>query len=207
VSAWPPDPGDAGDHPSGGRFVFPADLASWRAWLEAHHDRERQVWLILPKKGVGLPGLALAEAVDEALCWGWTDSRPGTVDELRWALAVMPRQPGSVWSPVNRRKVETLLAAGRIAPPGLATIEAARRDGSWSRLGASDALELPVDLVKALARDPAASEGWRAFPPLQRERMLAWILDSRRPSMRAARIRDVVAGARDRTAPLAMTTR
>ncbi|MGI9252453.1 MAG: YdeI/OmpD-associated family protein [Thermomicrobiales bacterium] len=193
---WPPDPGDSGEHPKGGQFVYPADLAGWRAWLDAHHASERQVWLILPKKECPQPGISLSDAVDEALCWGWIDSRPGTVDAVRWSVTVTPRTPGGKWSAVHRRRIGELLAAGRVAAPGLASIAASRKDGSWSALDSSEALQLPVDLLNALSKTAAASEGWAAFPPATRTSLVHWMQDSRRSSIRAERVRQIVRGAK-----------
>jgi uncharacterized protein YdeI (YjbR/CyaY-like superfamily) len=95
--------------------VQPASLPEWRAWLEANHGRREGVWLVLPKKASGLEGIALSDAVDEALCFGWVDSLPRKLDDRRTMLLVSPRKPGSNWSAVNKAKV----GWRRSAPPGL----------------------------------------------------------------------------------------
>lgn len=198
-----PEPGDAGAWTDGVAFLFPPDRATWRAWLEANHATEPRVWVVLTKKGSGLAGIGAAEAAEEALCFGWIDSRPGKIDAARWMLQFTPRRPGSVWSKINKGRIERLLAAGLIAPAGLAAIERAKRDRSWFALDSSDALELPIDLVRALERDSASAEGWERWPPSTRKQLLFWISDAQRARTRADRIARTAQGAKEGRNPLA----
>lgn len=202
MAGWPPEPGETGTHADGSPFVFPRDIAEWRGWLERSHAGERQVWLILPKPGSGLAGISLAEAADEALCWGWIDSRPSALDDSRRALRMSPRPPRSAWSEPARKRVAALQAAGRMTPAGLAVVEAARRDGSWTGIAAAEALNLPVDLLRPLSADPAAAAGWAAFPKDTRAMLQNWVQDSPRQSVRAERVKRVVAGAKAGRSPL-----
>ncbi|MFM9107642.1 MAG: YdeI/OmpD-associated family protein [Chloroflexota bacterium] len=194
MADWPPDPGLSGEHPAHGPFLFPAALPDWRAWLELHHAARTRLLLVLPRPGSGLPGLTIAEAADEALCWGWTDGRPAALDSLRWALTMTPRPVRQPWSEAARNRAEALAAAGRMSAAGLATIEAARRDGAWTGLAAVEALRLPVDLLRPLAADPAAAAAWAALPVAARDSLLHWVQDAPRQSVRAERVRRVVSG-------------
>jgi uncharacterized protein YdeI (YjbR/CyaY-like superfamily) len=203
MNGAPPEPGAEGIWTDGVAVFFPESRAAWRAWLKANHGAVERLWLVLPKKGSGLPGISNDEAVEEALCFGWIDSRPGKVDETRWLLQFTPRKPGSVWSKPNKLRVETLLAAGLMAAPGLAAVERAKRDRSWSALDSSDALELPVDLLRALERDPAAAAGWERFAPSTRKPLLFWVSDAKRAKTRTDRIARIVQGAKAGRSPLA----
>jgi uncharacterized protein YdeI (YjbR/CyaY-like superfamily) len=167
--------------------------AAWRAWLAAHHARPGSVWLVLNRKGSGLPVLPVAEAVEEALCFGWVDSRPAKLDAQRSLLLVSPRKPGSAWSGVNKAKVARLTAAGLMAPAGLAAVARAQADGSWTRLDDATALADPPDLLAALAAQPGAQAAWRSFPPSHRCANLEWIAQAKRPATRAARIAEIAA--------------
>lgn len=82
---------------------------AWRRWLQRHHTRDAGVWLVIRKKGSPTPGLRLEEAVEEALCFGWIDSRPNRLDDERFKLWLAPRKPRSVWSAINKRRVEELI--------------------------------------------------------------------------------------------------
>lgn len=169
--------------------------AAWRAWLAAHHAQPGSVWLVLNRKTSGLPHLPVAEAVEEALCFGWVDSRPARLDAQRSLLLMSPRKPGSAWSGVNKAKVARLTAAGLMAPPGLAAVARAQAGGSWSRLDGATALEEPPDLRAALADAPGAAAAWASFPPSHRRANLEWIAQAKRPATRAARISEIAARA------------
>jgi uncharacterized protein YdeI (YjbR/CyaY-like superfamily) len=60
----------------------------WRKWLENNHDKEKSVWLIIYKKESGVPSVYYPEAVDEALCFGWIDSKPNKRDDERKLLPI-----------------------------------------------------------------------------------------------------------------------
>ena len=150
---------------------------------------------MLNRKGSGLPFQTAVDASEEALCFGWVDSRPGRLDALRSLLLMSPRQPGSAWSGVNKARVERLIAAGLMAPPGLAAIERARADGSWTLLDAASALEEPAELLAALAAAPGALAAWRGFPPSHRRANLEWLAQAKRAETRAARIAEIAARA------------
>jgi uncharacterized protein YdeI (YjbR/CyaY-like superfamily) len=167
--------------------------AAWRAWLAANHAQPGSIWLVLNRKGSGLPVLSATEAVDEALCFGWVDSRPAKLDAQRSLLLFSPRKPGSAWSGVNKAKIARLTAAGLMAPAGLAVVARAQADGSWTVLDDATALTDPPDLVAALAEMPGAEAAWRSFPPSHRRANLEWIAQAKRPSTRAARIAEIAA--------------
>jgi uncharacterized protein YdeI (YjbR/CyaY-like superfamily) len=182
----------AGRHPQ----VDAPTRAAWRAWLQANHAAGwGSVWLVINRKGSGLLHLPPAEAAEEALCFGWVDSRPARLDERRSLLLMSPRKPGSAWSGINKERVRRLAEAGLMAPAGLAAVERAKADGSWERLNGATALSEPPDLAAALAARPGAAEAWRAFPPSHRRANLEWVAQAKRPDPRAARVAEIAARA------------
>jgi uncharacterized protein YdeI (YjbR/CyaY-like superfamily) len=168
--------------------IHAEDRATWRAWLEANHATETGVHLVSWKRGFG-PSVPYEEAVEEALCFGWIDSSGGTIDERRSKLYFAPRKPRSGWAATNKARVERLLAAGRMAPAGLAAIERARENGSWTLLDAVEQGVVPDDLAAALAAaGPGAAANFDAYPKSVRRMLLERIAQARRPETRAARI-------------------
>jgi uncharacterized protein YdeI (YjbR/CyaY-like superfamily) len=164
---------------------------SWREWLATGHSTSAGVWAVTVKKGSLRPGEQYVSAQDlceECLCVGWIDSKPAKVDERRTALLCTPRKPGSGWSKVNKDRLERLLAEGLVLPAGLAAIEAATADGSWSKLDHVDALAVPDDLAEALDGYPTARTNFDAFPPSTRRGILEWILQAKTAPTRAKRI-------------------
>jgi uncharacterized protein YdeI (YjbR/CyaY-like superfamily) len=160
--------------------------------LERHHTRSEGVWLISYKKASGKPRFEYEEAVEEALCFGWIDSKPNKLDNERSMLWFAPRKPGSGWSRPNKRRVEKLIRAGRMAPAGLARVESAKQDGSWSALDAIEALEIPPDLARAFATRRAARRYFDAFPRSVKRGILEWIANAKRPETRARRVEETV---------------
>ncbi len=156
-----------------------ADGQSWQA---------QSVWLVTWKKASGDRHVPYGDIVDEALCFGWIDSLPRKLDAARSMLLLSPRKRGSAWSAVNKARLERLAAAGLIHPAGQAAIDAARADGSWSRLDAVDALVVPPDLEDAFAARPGAAENFGRFPPSARRGILEWIVQARRPETRHRRV-------------------
>lgn len=175
--------------------VHPKTRAAWRAWLMKHHTRGEGVWLITYKLASGKQGLTYAEAVEEALCFGWIDSKPAKLDDERTMQWYSPRKPKSMWSAINKERIVRLIAEGKMHPAGLAKIEAAQADGSWSKLDAIDAMEMPDDLAAALAAHPPALEHFDAFPPSVKKFLLYWVTSAKRPETRAARIAETAAKA------------
>lgn len=162
--------------------------AQWRQWLEGHHASSKGVWLVTWRKAAGKPLLPYDDAVEEALCFGWVDSRPRTLDDERTQLLFTPRKRGSGWSRPNKQRVERLVAAGLMAPAGLAVVEAARADGSWSSLDDVENLLEPDDLRTALDADPEARRNWDGFPRSAKRGILEWIQGAKKPDTRAGRI-------------------
>ena len=166
--------------------VTAPDAETWRTWLEANHDSSPGVWLVFHKVNSGTPSIDWGTAVDEALCFGWIDSKVLSLDESSYEQYFTKRKPGSPWSKLNKEKVAALEAAGRIAPPGREAIEAAKGDGSWTMLDQAEALIVPDDLAEAL--DEHALENFRALSPSRQRNILAWIALAKRPNTRVKRI-------------------
>jgi uncharacterized protein YdeI (YjbR/CyaY-like superfamily) len=170
--------------------THPKTRAEWRAWLATHHARDDGVWLITYKKTTGKPRVEHDEAVEEALCFGWVDSKPNKLDDERSMLWFAPRKGGTGWSKPNKERVERMIAAGLMTPAGLAKVNAAKKDGTWTMLDAVEALEIPADLAKTLKSYKTATENFDAFPRSAKRGILEWILQAKKPETRAKRIEE-----------------
>lgn len=168
--------------------VHPKTRAEWRTWLAKHHTRNEGVWLISYKKATGQPRVGYDEAVEEALCFGWVDSKGNKLDDERSMLYFAPRKRGAGWSKPNKERVERMIAAGLMMPAGLAKVDAAKQDGTWNALDGVEALEVPDDLATALAVQPNARANWDAFPRSVKRGVLEWIQNAKRPETRAKRV-------------------
>ena len=172
---------------------FFATAAEFGAWLAAHHDTEPELWMGLHKKHVADQGLTWADAVPEALCWGWIDSRAERIDEDSRRQRWTPRRTGSNWSAVNIALVEQLTAAGRMQPPGLAAFEARREDRSGIYAYESRDRELPATFAAQLAASPAATAFWEVATPSYRKLAINWVLTAKQEVTRERRMAQLVA--------------
>jgi uncharacterized protein YdeI (YjbR/CyaY-like superfamily) len=177
-----------------GKNTFYADSqATWREWLMENHQTTQAVWLIIYKKESGVPSVYYSEAVDEALCFGWIDSKPNKRDENSFYQFFSQRNPKSNWSKVNKLKVEALVAANKMMPAGFKMIELAKQIGTWDALNDVDALIIPEDLAALLAANPPAQENFDKFPPSTKRGILEWILNAKQAATRLKRIEETVA--------------
>lgn len=173
--------------------LFP-DAQAFEAWLREHHARSNGLWLKLAKRGAREPGISYAEAVEVALCWGWIDGQKQALDEQHFLQRFTPRRPRSVWSRINVDKVAALTDAGRMQPPGLAQVQAAKADGRWARAydGARTAT-VPEDLQAALDAEPQAKAFFATINAANRYAVLWRVQTAVKPETRARRIAQLVA--------------
>lgn len=136
-------------------------------------------------------------AVEEALCFGWIDSKAVLLDEERGMQWFSPRRARTGWSKINKGRIERMMAAGLMHPSGLARIDEAKRDGSWELFDDVEALLVPKELTKALAAHKNAAVNFDAFPPSRKKAILAWIKMAKRPETRAKRIAEAARGAEE----------
>ncbi len=168
------------------------DRDEWRAWLAEHFETAPGIWLVYAKKNSGLTSVSYSDAVEEALCFGWIDSKVRSIDDDRYRQLYTPRRPGSVWSRPNKERVERVIAAGLMTDTGIARIEAAKADGSWHMLDEIDELIVPDDLAEALAGQAGATEAFEKFTPSQKKPLLYWIASAKRQATREQRIAETV---------------
>ncbi len=180
----------------------PRDRNEWRQWLEKNHATSPGVQVVITKKNAGKAGIHLDEAVEEALCFGWIDSRANKRDEFSYRLHFSPRKPGGTWANANKQRVAKLIQMGLMTPAGLKVVEASRQDGSWNQLEEIDQLVIPEDLSQALSENPAAEKYFQAYSYSLKKQLLWWLKTSQRPETRAKRIAQIVAWAERNHVPV-----
>jgi uncharacterized protein YdeI (YjbR/CyaY-like superfamily) len=164
----------------------------WRNWLDENHLAEKSVWLIMYKKESQVPSINYPEAVEEALCFGWIDSKPNRRDDQSFYQYFSKRNPKSNWSKVNKEKIKQLTEQNLMKPAGLEMIEIAKKNGTWTALDRIENLEVPDDLQQALENNPSANNFWSTFPKSTKRAILEWILNAKKPETRQNRITETV---------------
>jgi uncharacterized protein YdeI (YjbR/CyaY-like superfamily) len=181
---------------------YPSSRQAWRQWLQQNHQSKAFVWLLQYKKKTGMPTLSWSEAVDEALCFGWIDSTRKTVDEERFIQFFCRRKPASVWSKINKAKVERLIAEGRMTAAGYQSIETARQNGSWTILDEVEELTIPAELEAAFQARPGAKDYFLSLSRSARKAMLQWLVVAKRPGTRQKRIAEIATLAAQKLKPV-----
>jgi len=177
------------------KSFYAKDRQSWRKWLLKNHDKEDHVWLLIYHKKSAKPSVYYDEAVEEALCFGWIDSKPNKRDHESFFLFFAPRKQKSVWSKLNKKRIEELISCGLMMSAGLAKIEAAKIDGSWTTIDDVEEMIMPPDLKSAFAKKKNAYKNFEAFPRSVRKGIFQWIAGAKQPETRSRRIEETVAKA------------
>ena len=172
--------------------VQPKSRKAWRTWLEKHHATSTGTWLVYAKKHSGLPSLTYKDAVEEALCFGWIDSKIHPLDDDFYMQVFTPRKPKSAWSALNKARVKQLLAAGLMTAAGLAVVEAAKASGAWRANDHAEKLIIPPDLERAIKANAEASRNWASYTNSRRKGVLYRLAAAKRPETRAKYLQQIV---------------
>lgn len=169
------------------------NAAAFGSWLKKNHAASSGVWIKFFKKNSGIKSIIYSEALDEALCWGWIDSQTKTFDAKAYLQRFTPRRPRSIWSKRNRDHVARLANTGRMQPPGLAEVEAAKKDGRWEvAYDSPKNTVMPPDFLRELSKNKKAK---KFFDALNRANTyaIAWRLQTaKKPETREKRMRDIL---------------
>jgi len=177
---------------AGIKTFYAKNRKTWRSWLEKNNVKEKSVWLIIYRKDTAKKSVNYAEAVEEALCFGWIDSKANKRDEESFYQFFTRRNLKSNWSRVNKERVAKLIDDRLMTSRGLETIELAKRSGTWTALDKIENLELPIDLKKALKQSAEAAKYFDAFPRSVKKGILEWIQNAKKEETREKRIKETV---------------
>ena len=173
--------------------VFFDGPEDFRTWLEEHHESADELWMGLHKRHVEPRGLTWAEAVPQALCFGWIDSVSQRIDDDARRQRWTPRRRGSIWSAVNVAHVERLTAEGLMRPAGIAAYEARTPERTAIYSFERDDRHLTPEQEQVLRADPAALAFWEAATPSYRKQVATWVTGAKREATRTSRLQQLVA--------------
>ena len=169
---------------------YTKDRRAWRQWLQENHNKKTGVWLVYHKGAARK--MSWEDIVQEALCFGWIDSRPAKLSETQSKLYVTKRNPKSAWSKLNKQHVAYLEEAGLMTAAGRAVIDEAKKNGAWDTLNKSDALQKPPELQAMLDMNTAAKQFYEAMSPSSQRVILEWIYSAKKEQTRLLRINQTV---------------
>jgi len=171
--------------------ISPKNRQEWREWLQENHDKKQSVWLIYYKKKSNILTVTYSEAVDEALCFGWIDSKAKPLDEEKFMQFFSRRKAKSVWSRINKEKIERLINEGLMTKAGYHIIEIAKQNGSWTILDEAEALTIPKDLDDAFQNRPNAKNYFSSLSRSDKRNILQWLVLAKRQETRQKRISEI----------------
>lgn len=174
----------------------PTSQTDWRMWLKKNHNSKQSVWLVCYKKKSNKPTIEWCEAVDQALCFGWIDSKRIPVDEEKFMQFFSKRKPNGTWSKVNKEKIKQLIDNGLMTRAGLKVIETAIQNGSWTILDEVEELKIPKDLVKEFENKKGSLEFYSSLSKSVKKAILQWLVLAKRPETRQKRITEIAELAR-----------
>jgi len=183
--------------PEAAEHFYAPDRRAWRNWLQQNHKSSHNVWLILHHKTNPAPSVNYQEAVEEAIAFGWIDSKANKRDKDSYLQYFARRQPKSYWSRINRERAQKMIDLGLMTKSGFEMIEIARKTGHWEAMEEVEQSIVPPDLKEKLDRNEKARRNFTAFSPSSKRVILSWILDARRPETRNKRIEAAVKLAED----------
>jgi uncharacterized protein YdeI (YjbR/CyaY-like superfamily) len=169
----------------------PASREDWRQWLKENHRLKQSVWLVCYKKKTDIPTVTYIEAVDEALCFGWIDSTRVSLGDDQFMQFFCKRKPKSVWSKINKEKVQRLIDEGLMTEAGYSCIEIAKQNASWTILDDVEELIIPKDLVKEFKSKPGSKGYFISLSKSVRKAILQWLVLAKRPETRQKRISEI----------------
>src|SRR5512133_3243539 len=154
---------------------FPTQ-GTFHDWLAEHHSDTRELWVGFYKKDSGKANITYPESVDEALCFGWIDGVRKSIDAESYANRFTPRRPGSLWRPTNIRRVEELIALGRMQPAGLAAFEARKEKAFGEFTYANRSPDLAEPYAAILQQNKPAWDFYQSQPPSYRKVVNWWVV-------------------------------
>ena len=174
------------------KAISATSIKEWRKWLDTNHDKEKSVWLIIYHKDSKVKSIDYEQAVEEALCYGWIDSKPNKRDGKSYFQFFAKRNPKSNWSRKNRETVEKLIASDRMQPSGIEMVRIEKENGTWLALEDVENGVIPQDLKKAFDNNKIPFDNYKNFPPSSKRIILEWIFNAKREETRQKRIADTV---------------
>jgi uncharacterized protein YdeI (YjbR/CyaY-like superfamily) len=168
------------------KTLYVEDRAKWRAWLQENSEGAAEVWLLYYKKDTGRPRIAYADAVEEAICFGWIDSKIKKLDQARFAQLFTPRKPRSKWSRINIDRARRMIREGKMTAAGLKVFDPRNQTAALPS-------KLPAFLEEQFRQREEAWEHFTHFPPSYQRMAIGWVASAKQEATQFRRLRQLIA--------------
>ena len=176
----------------GSKVIHAKSRKAWRTWLTKNQAKEKSVWLIMYRKESSSTSISYADAIEEALCFGWIDSVKKKRDDESSVQYFSKRKPKGNWSKLNKQRVAKLIAQGLMTATGLEMIELAKSTGTWTAMDSVEDVIIPSDLQQKFNKNKKAFANFMAFAPSSKKIILQWILSAKKTETRERRVQETV---------------
>ncbi len=168
-------------------------VSEWKHWLSFHHDKSEGIWMVYYNKESGKPSINYKDALDEALCWGWIDSIIKKIDDEKYVRKFTPRNESSKWSRVNKNRAEELIKENRMNEFGLLKINAAKKNGMWSKEDRPQLkCEMTIEFEEELSKNNIAKKFFGSLSKTNQKQFFRWIESAKLPETRKRRIEESI---------------
>ncbi len=168
------------------KTLYVEDRGKWRAWLKANFERMPGVWLLYYKKDTGRPRIAYADAVEEAICFGWIDGKIKKLDQARFAQLFTPRRPKSKWSRTNIERARRMIREGKMTAAGLKVFDPRNQTPALPT-------KLPASLEEQFRKRETARENFTRFPPSYQRMTIGWVASAKQEATQLRRLCQLIA--------------
>jgi uncharacterized protein YdeI (YjbR/CyaY-like superfamily) len=167
------------------RTLYVEDRSQWRAWLEANFNRAPGVWLLFYKKDTGRPRIDYADAVEEAICFGWIDGKIKNLDQARFARLFTPRNPKSKWSRANLDRAAKMIRQGKMTAAGMKVFDPGNQTRAFPT-------KLPASLEAQFRKRGTAWENFTRFPPSYQRMTIGWVASAKQEATQLGRLQRLI---------------
>ena len=170
-----------------------SNAEDWNKWLDKHHQTSPGIWIRFFKKNSGISSISHAEALDEALCYGWIDGQLKKFDDNSWLQKFTARRTKSIWSKKNTLRAEQLIKLNKMKTAGLKEINNAKKDGRWTKAYDSPGnMNIPDDFLEKLSKDKKALKFFNTLNRVNKY-AISWRLQTaKKPETRLKRMDNIL---------------
>jgi uncharacterized protein YdeI (YjbR/CyaY-like superfamily) len=166
--------------------LYVKERSQWRAWLEANSQQATEVWLVFYKKDTGRPQIPYADAVEEAICFGWIEGKIKNLDQARFARLFTPRKPKSTWSRINIERARRMIREGKMTAAGSKVFDPRNQTPALPT-------KLPASLHEQFRNHETAWENFTRFPPSYQRMTIGWVASAKQEATRLRRLQQLIA--------------
>jgi len=164
----------------------------FRNWLFKNAESKNGIWLVMGKTDK-YKTVSAAEALEEALCFGWIDGQIKSVDEQKYIKYFAPRRKESKWSEKNKKAAKELCKKGLMTDLGMTAINTAKKNGCWNTEIINVNHEEKIKELEALiSKNKLTSDNFSKAPLSLKKQIVSFYFDAKHEETRNKRLMKII---------------